>query len=181
MLPLNGPASYLTLPSSKISMAQCPPLAGVSALPSTTVTAIGCRVQTLPTAFFSAKPELWLSVPKLSRSCIPRGWDGLLTQSTWPSCGLSSGHNPPPCWLLLQSCGNALETAGQQQCPDWHGQAWLFRFIGRTEMRFACFDTCIFQVSNTSLFSFWPSPCPQLFWFYFMLFLKYFIPKYIEL
>lgn len=48
-------------------------------------------------------------------------------------------------------------------------------------MRFACFDTCIFQVSNTSLFSFWPSPCPQLFWFYFMLFLKYFIPKYIEL
>lgn len=77
--------------------------------------------------FFSAKPELWLSVPKLSRSCIPRGWDGLLTQSTWPSCGLSSGHSPPPCWLLLQSCGNALETAGQQQRPDWHGQAVTFQ------------------------------------------------------
>lgn len=83
------------------------PTCRTSALPSTTVIAIGCRVQTLPTTFFSSRPELWLSVPKLSRSCIPRGWAGLLTQSTWPSCGLSSGHSPPPCWLL-QSCGNAL-------------------------------------------------------------------------
>lgn len=126
MLPLNGPASYLMLPGSKISMVLCPPLAGVSTLLSTTVSAIGCRVQTLPTAFFSSRPELWLSVPKLSRSCTLRGWDGLLTQSTWLSCVLSSGHSPPPCWLL-QSCGNALETAGQQQHPDWHGQAVSFQ------------------------------------------------------
>lgn len=116
MLPLNGPASYLMLPSSKISMALCPPTCR-SLCPALH----DCHSHWLPSPntsyrVFSSRPELWLNVPKLSRSCILRGWDGLLTQSTWLSCGLSSGHSPPPCWLL-QSCGNALETAGQQQHP----------------------------------------------------------------
>lgn len=86
-------------------------------------------------AFFSSEPENYI-VPELSRSCILRGWSLLLTQSTWPSCGLSTGQHPLPSGF----CCRAVETPQGQLATSsiqiGTGGPWLFRFIERAEMCF---------------------------------------------
>lgn len=85
------------------------------------VTTICWRVKTLPYTFFSSEPEKYF-VPKLSRSCILRGWSPASNSQHMTIMWAVDWPAPSSLWLLLQNCANALETAGQQQLPDSHRQ-----------------------------------------------------------
>ena len=131
------------------------------------------------THFFSSEPENYF-VPKLSRSCILRGWNSASNSAHdyHVGCRLASALLPG----YRCRTANALETAGRQQLPDSHRQGC--GFSGLLE-RVGCILLalrCVYFKLVIFFYVFILATLPPRFsWFCFMLVLKYFTFRYIEL